>query len=190
MSKPSNAFLIGLKLFAIQLIMVFASVMFMPTFPSLMESNTGMKVYSSITALLFLSSCYSRVWRAGRKDARHVKIYNNHHEDKIGVKYSKALAIGAIASIPNIIVLAALIITSITGEGFITANTVYRLLQSTFMGWLGDDNLTYIPNCIIVTIIPILLSLPAYITGTKDFSLVDKYLPKIIYKKTPDKKNK
>lgn len=190
MSKPTNAFLTGIKLFAIQLVMVFVSIVFMPMFFALIESNTGLKVYSSITALLFLSSYYSRVWHAGRKDAKHVKVYNNHHEDKICVRYSKALAIGAIAAIPNIIALAALIITSIKGEGFGTVNTVYRILQSTFMGWLGNDSLTYIPNCVIITLIPMLLSIPAYITGTKEFSLADKYLPKIIYKKKTNKKNK
>lgn len=186
MSKFTNTFAVALKLFGIQLIVVFASIMLMPTFYSLIDSNNGMKVYSSITALLFLSSYYSRIWHAGRKDAKHVKVYNKHNEDKIQVDYKKGLIIGLIAAIPNIIALIALIITSATG----LTNTIYRILQSTFMGWLGNDNLTYIPNCVIVTLIPILLSIPAYITGTKEFSLSDKYLPKIIYKKKTKKKNK
>ncbi len=186
MSKFTNPYLVALKLFGIQLIVVFASVMLMPTFYTLIASNTGIKVYSSITAFVFLSSYYSRVWGAGKKDAKHVKVYNNHNEDKIAIDYKKCILIGVLAAIPNIIALIALIATSAQG----LTNTVYRILQSTFMGWLGNDNLTYIPNCIIVTLIPILLTIPAYITGTKEFSLTDKYLPKIIYKKKPKKKNK
>lgn len=186
MSKFTNPFIVALKLFGIQLIVVFASVMFMPTFYALIESNTGIKVYSSITAFVFLSSYYSRVWEAGRKDAKHVKVYNKHNEDKIAINYKKCILIGVLAAIPNIIALIALIATSAQG----LTNTVYLILQSTFMGWLVNDNLTYIPNCVIVTLIPILLTIPAYITGTKGFSLTDKYLPKIIYKKKPKKKNK
>ncbi|MBQ6998752.1 MAG: hypothetical protein IJN62_03085 [Clostridia bacterium] len=186
MGKFTNPFLVALKLFGIQLIVVFASVMLMPTFYALIESNTGIKVYSSITAFVFLSSYYSRVWDAGKKDGKHVKVYNKHNEDKIQLDYKKGIIIGLIAAIPNIIGLIALIAASASG----LTNTIYRILQSTFMGWLGNDNLTYIPNCVIVTLIPILLSIPAYITGTKEFSLTDKYLPKIIYKKKPKKKNK
>ncbi len=186
MGKFTNPYILALKLFGIQLIIVFASVMLMPTFYSLIDSNGGMKVYSSITALIFLSSYYSRVWEAGKKDAKHVKVYNKHNDDKIALDSKKSVLIGVLAAIPNIIALIALIISSASG----LTNVFYRILQSTFMGWLGNDNLTYIPNCVIVTIIPILLTIPAYIAGTKEFSITEKYLPKIIYKKKPKKKNK
>lgn len=192
MGKFTNPYTLALKLFGIQLIVMFASIMFLPSFYALIDTNTGMKVYSSVTALVFLSSYYSGIWNAGRIDAKHVKVYNKHNDDKKEINYSKAIIVGLLAAIPNIIAVIALTITSVTGNGFELMNMIYRILQSTFMGWLGNDNLTYVPNCYIVTIIPILLAIPAYYTGTKEFSLSEKYLPKIIYKRQPkkDKKNK
>ena len=193
MGKFTNPYTLALKLFGAQLIVVFASVMFLPTFYSLIDSNTGMKIYSSVTALVLLSTYYSNVWHSARKDAKHVKVYNKHNEDQKEIKYSKSVLIGVLAAFPNIIAVIALTVTASMGrteDGFIYMNMIYRVLQSPFMGWLGNDNLTYIPNCYIVTIIPILLTIPAYITGTKEFSLAEKYLPKIVYKKQPKKDKK
>ena len=61
--------------------------------------------------------------------------------------------------------------------------------MSHFVGWLGNDNLTYIPNCVIVTVIPIILGIFGYVAGTKNYSVIEKYLPKLVYKNT-DSKNK
>ena len=190
MGKFENPYILALKLFGAQLIVTFASIMFLPTFFSLVDSNAGMKVYSSVTALIFLSTYYSNIWHAGRKDAKHVKVYNKHNEDQKKLNYSKGVIVGLLAAIPNIIAVIALTITSATGNGFDMMNMIYRVLQSTFMGWLGDDNLTYIPNCYIVTIIPVLLAIPAYYAGTISFSLGEKYLPKIIYKQPTKKERK
>ncbi len=194
MGNFTNPYILALKLFGTHLVIMLASIIFMPTFSALIDSNIGIKVYSSVTALFFLSAYYSSVWNAGRKDAKHVKVYNKHNEDKKVIKYSKGIVVGLLAAIPSIILLIILTVTAIIGQGYDWANVVYRVFQSIFMGWLGNDNLTYIPNCYIITLIPILLAVPAYIAGTKEYSLLEKYLPKIIYKRTPkkdaDKKNK
>ena len=96
-----------------------------------------------------------------------------------------------VAIVPNIIALIALAIASATGNGWVITNIIYRVIQSPFFGWLGNDDFTYVPNCVIITFIPPLFALPAYITGTKEFSIIEKYLPKLVYKKKNDnKKNK
>ena len=185
MNKPKNAIILGIKLFGLQLVLAMASIGFMGATIGFLTGNLSSKIYSSLTALAFLYAYYHSVWDTGRKDMMYIKVYNNHHDEKMSVSYLRPFLIGIIYSTPNIIALVALAIAGTDG----TVNFVYRLLQNCFLGWLGNDNLTYIPNCIIVTIIPLLITIPAYIAGTKEFSVLDKYLPKLIYK-TPEKKNK
>lgn len=189
MSKPSNAITVGIKIFGMQLFAALIAVLFMGTFSNFISSNTGMKIYSTITAGIFIGFYYSEIWNAGKKDAKHVKVYNKHHEDSISIGYSKCLIMALVAIVPNIIALIALAIASSTGNGWTATNIIYRIIQSPFFGWLGNDNFTYVPNCVIITFIPPLFAFPAYITGTKEFSIMEKYLPKIVYK-NKNKKNK
>lgn len=185
MSKPANPYILGLKLFGIQIIVTLVAVLFMGTFAGIVDNNLGMKIYSSVTALIFLSAYYSRFWQAGKTDAKHVKVHNKFNDDKISIKYSKVIIPLVIWLVPNAIALIFLCVCGTHG----TANVVYRLFQGTYLGWLGNDNLTYIPNCFIVTLLPCLLAFPAYFAGTKEFSVTERYLPKLIYKQ-PEKKNK
>ena len=185
MGKKLNPVTLGLKLFLYQLIFVFASVAFMGTFAFALDSNVGAKTYSTVTALLFLTVYYKVVWSAAQKEGRRIKIHNKNNENKIKPNFLNPLFIGISASAVNI---AALLMICIFGTSSYF-NVAYRILQSTFIGWLGDDNLTYIPNCIIVTLIPIALTFPAYFTGLKQFSFTEKVVPWIVYKK-PSSKNK
>lgn len=185
MNKPKNPVFLGIKLFGLQLVLAMASIGFMGATVSFLTSNLSAKIYSSLTALAFLYAYYHSVWDTGRRDMMYIKVYNNHHDDKMSVSYTRPLIAGIVYTIPNVIALVALAVSGTHG----TMNFIYRLLQNCFLGWLGDDNLTYIPNCIIVTIIPLLITIPAYIAGSKEFSIIDKYLPKLIYK-NPEKKNK
>lgn len=186
MSQPSNALKVGIKIFVMQLFAALISLLFMGTFVNFIGSNLGMKIYSTVTAGILLGFYYSEMWGAGKKDAKHVKVYNKYNEDSISINKFKWIVIAVIALIPNIIALATLIIADANG----ITNTIYRFFQCPFLGWLGDDGLTYIPNCVIITFIPPLFAYPAYITGTKEFSLMEKYLPKIVYVDKNKKKNK
>jgi len=183
MGESPKTFNVVLRLFCVQFIVILISVLFMESFVGMISSNTGVKVYSTITAAIYLCVYYSKVWNAGRKDAKHVKVYNNHHEDKISVNNLKGLTVGILAAIPNIIALTAVAITKLTGSSYYSvANPILRILQTPFIGWMGNDNLTYIPNCVIITLLPIILSAPAYIAGVKNFSVTEKYLPMLVYK--------
>ena len=185
MGKKLNPFTLGMKLFLYQLIFVFASVAFMGTFAFALDTNIGAKTYSTVTALLFLVVYYRVVWDAAAREGRRVKNHNKHSEEKIKLSPSLPLYIAVSAAAVNI---CALFLLCALGADS-SFNIIYRVLQSTFIGWLGDDNLTYIPNCIIVTLIPIALTFPAYFTGLKQFSFTEKVVPWIVYKK-PSSKNK
>ena len=185
MNKPKNPIILGIKLFGLQLVLAMVSIGFMGATVSFLTTNLSAKIYSSLTGLAFLYAYYHTVWDTGRRDMMYIKVYNNHHDEKMAADYKRPLIMGIVYTIPNIIALVALAVMGTHS----TMNFVYRLLQNCFLGWLGDDNLTYIPNCVIVTFIPLLISIPAYLAGTKEFSIIDKYLPKLIYK-NPDKKNK
>ena len=185
-SKPTNPYILGLKLFGIQLVMALVSVLFMGSFSRFLGSNTGMKIYSSFTAFFYLSSYYSAVWQAGRKDIKHAKVQHNINGSKINGRSSTWIISSIIAAIPNMVFLIILYINGAQGK----LNIFYRLLQSCFLGWLGDDYLTYLPNCLIVTLIPFVLSFIGYLAGTKEFVFLEKYLPMLIYKKKDDKKKK
>lgn len=186
MTKPTNPYILGLKFIGIQIIITLVAVLFMGSFAGIVDNNLGMKIYSSVTALIFLSAFYSRFWQAGKADAKHIKVHNKHNDEKISIKYSSVAISAVIWLVPNVIMLILLCVYGTHG----TVNVVYRIFQGTYLGWLGNDNLTYIPNCFIVTILPCLLVFPAYFAGTKGFSFIERYLPMLIYKQPDKKKNK
>ncbi len=194
MGKSFKTPRVALRLFGVQLIIIAISVMFMGSYDGFLTSTAGRHLYSTITALIYLGVYYSRVWHAGRGDMKNAVIHNRYNEDKIYPKYSKGLIVGILAQIPNIIVLLILIYTASTGsESAATFNATYRILQSGFVGLFSNDIesfLTNIPGYIVVIIIPILLGIPAYFAGVKDFSVVERYLPVLVYKKEEDNKNK
>ncbi len=178
------------RLLGVQLVLIIISVLFMESFVAIISSQAGLKIYSTITAFIYLCVYYSKVWKAGDKDRKTVKVYNDRHDDKISINKLKGLYAGVLAAIPNIFMLIAVAIAGAKGSSsYSVVNPIYRILMTHFVGWLGNDNLTYIPNCIIVTVIPIILGVLAYIAGTKKYSVIEKYLPKLVYKNT-DNKNK
>lgn len=178
------------RLIGVQLILIIISVLFMESFAGIISSSAGLKIYSTITAFIYLCLYYSKVWKAGDKDRKAVKIYNDHHRHKISLNNFKGLYAGLLAAVPNICLLVLVAVAGANGSKvYSVVNPIYRILMTHFVGWLGNDNLTYIPNCVIVTVIPIILGVFAYIAGTKNYSVMEKYLPKLVYKNT-DSKNK
>ena len=193
MGKSSKTFSVVLRLWGVQVLLIIISILFMGSFGGMLESSIGRKVYSVVTAFIYLGTYYSRVWNAGRKDVKNMVIYNNHHENQIRIKQTKSIIIGLLAAIPNIAALAVYIWASATGSSIAgAANSIFRFLQSAFVGLFGVDTpyTSNLPMYIIVTVLPIITSIPAYFAGTKDFSVTERYLPMLIYKKEDGNKNK
>lgn len=187
--KRFNIFKFVGNLLLAQLILIVISVLFLESFPALLESNNGRKLYSTVTATMYFCTYYSKAWNAGKKDFKAAKLYNNHHDDKITLNYLKGIIAGIIAAVPNIILLVCHAVALSKGHINSGFNIAYRVLNSHFIGWLGNDNLTYIPNCIILISVTILLGGVAYFAGTKEFSVTEKYLPMLVYKNGGKEKN-
>lgn len=172
-----------LRLFGVQLVVIIISVLFMESFVGMISSVVGIKIYSTITAAIYLCVYYSKVWKAADKDRKLIKLHNDHHDEKISPKRLKGLYAGLLAAVPNICMLIAVAVTGATKSSLYSVfNPIYRILMTPFIGWLGNDNLTYIPNCIIITLIPVVLGIFAYLAGLKNFSVIEKYLPILVYK--------
>ncbi|MBE7031249.1 MAG: hypothetical protein E7409_07485 [Ruminococcaceae bacterium] len=192
----TNIFKEGSKVFGMHLAFMMIALVFMPTFGFLLDGNIGRKVYALITGFLALSAAYSVAWKAGRKDERYAISQNKHipaGEQALSCNRRKGLWIGLIGSIPTI---AALVVYIYAWQGgtdtefYAYVNMAYRIYHSAFLGFLGDDNLTYIWNCVIVTCIVPLLCTAAYVAGIKQFSVSEWLMPRVLYKKKKDQSAK
>lgn len=181
------------KLFGLHLVFALASVLFLGSFAFVAGNEIASKIYSSITALIYLSALYSSVWQAGRKDWRFLHVANKNlpPEQQGKLNLWKGLIIGLFAAIPSVFMLGLFVHASHTGGMYYAwVNMAYRIYQSAFLSWLGNDNLSYFWNCVIVTAIPPVLSGIAYVAGTKQFSVIERYLPGLVYKKKKTNKTK
>lgn len=182
---------VALRLFGVQLIVIVISVMFMGSFDGFLTYTAGRRLYSTVTALIYLGTYYSKVWNTGRADMKNAVIHNKYNEDKIKLNYSKGLIVGLLAQIPNATVLLILIYTASVGsDSASTVNAIYRVLQSAFVGLLSNDIESFLTNLsgyIVVMIIPVLMGIPAYFAGVKNFSVIERFLPVLVYKKESDK---
>lgn len=181
------------KLFGLHLVYALASLLFIGSFSFIVNHSIAAKIYSSVTALLYLSTVYSFVWQAGRKDVRYILVQSKHapEAEQRQVPVWKGLWIGLLASIPSVIMLGVFVHASHTGGMYyVWVNMAYRLYQCSFLNWLGEDNFSYFWNCVIVTMIPPVLSGIAYFAGTKQFSVMERYLPAVVYKKKKTNKSK
>lgn len=185
----------SLKLFGLHVMFAIVSILFLGSFSFVATSEVGSKIYSAVTALLYLSTLYSFVWQAGRKDVRYLGVLKKHLENEADcekINPWKGLWIGLLASIPSFIMLGLFIHASHAGGMYyVWVNVSYRIYQAAFLSWLGNDNLSYFWNCVVVTVLVPLLSGVAYFMGTRQFSITERYLPGLIYKKKKtDKENK
>ena len=181
------------KLFGLHLVYALVSLLFIGSFSFVVNHSLAAKIYSSVTALLYLSTVYSFAWQAGRKDVRYALMQNKHAPEAEWQRVSvwKGLWIGLLAAIPSVIMLCVFVHASHTGGMYyVWVNMAYRMYQCSFLNWLGEDNFSYFWNCVIVTAIPPVTTAVAYFAGTKQFSVVERYLPALVYKKKKTNKTK
>ncbi len=179
--------------FLLQLIFSALAFFFTPWFSWLHDK---MYLFSIITAWLYLGALHSTFWQLGRKDMKNIVIANNHVAE--GEELSKPkLYTGAVLGLFLLIFNIILVVMASFNFDVVKYNPatdsqifspslifmVHRFLISPFMGFLpASYGGEYVLRCIIICFIMYIPCVVAYITGTYDFSLLDKYFHKIIYK--------
>lgn len=172
-------------LFGEQLIFDFLSLFFLSICPWALNGGMWKIIYTVVIGLIYLSSIYTYSWRISAKDYRTYKSTKKREPDS-DIKYriyTGFVYSGGILAVNIILLIAALN----TGMIF---NAVYRILNFSFMGLIIDDNNKIsVLGGIIAAILPVIASGIGYIAGRYDFSITEKYLSNIVYKKKPVKKS-
>ena len=150
------------------------------------------KLFSLFTAFLLIWAIHSTFWQLGNKDRKNIVIKNNHL-DRGESPFKQNRLKGAIIGLPYLVLnVMFLIITCLCNTDILV--TIESVLQFTFSGFLPlpGDNLGreyFIPR-LIVCFIMYIPCVTAYFSGSYNFSLTEKILPKIIYKTRSDEKGK
>ena len=180
----TNLELLGLQIFFAVLSMFFVE------FFSWMQ---GLKwIYSLLTGWLFLGAVHSTFWQMGNKDYKNNVIVNNYIEnesEKVKLSMLGGAKTGFWFFIINvIIVLATLVFDKGSGYGDVLF-LIHRVMLFPLAGFLPETaNKFYWYVCIILCVVMYIPCITAYISGAHNFSLTEKYVPKIIYK-NPNKKD-
>lgn len=181
---------IAFELFGLEIFFSVISLFFYPFF----EWMHNDIIYSIFTAWLFLGAVHSTFWQLGNKERKNIAILNNHLKDGENPIKQNMLTGAKIALSFFAVNLVVVIIAYILGK----SNwfwIVHRIFQFTFAGFLGSAKLSakYIMNGFLICLAMYIPCITGYISGAHNFSLIEKYFPKIIYKqkkKTNDPKKK
>lgn len=152
------------------------------------------KVVSAITTVIFASMVYSAGWNEGRRDSR--KVGESFPDFKSAVK--AALMCGGITLVLLLVRIAVYHIKPTSwapvGEGYemvvvksgalAACDIIYRLWNYYFIGFMLDSTLL---SYFLPVLFPVLIYPAAYKVGLKRFSVIERYLPQLVYK---PKKNK
>ena len=169
--------LVNLECIGLQIL---ASVFFIIFYNHIMPP----KLYSIFTIWLFLWAVYSTFWQLGNKDRKNTIIKNNHlniGESPLKQNRLKGAIIGFPYFIFNILIL--LITCVFNNDILITVQSFLLLTFSGFLPYATDTlgNEYFIPR-LIVCVIMYISCIAAYFSGSFNFSITDKILPKLIYK--------
>lgn len=181
MSFKKNYIKVMLELFGLELFFgLISDVFFMNYFYWL-----NPKIYSVFTAWLMLWAMHSALWQLGNKDRKRIKIENNHLKD--GEKpHKQKMYMGALIALPffavNLIFVLVTCISNLDSLIF-----VHTLVHFTFVGFISSPdysgfNADYLISSICVCLVMYIPCITAYISGAHNFSLIEKYVPRIIYK--------
>lgn len=142
--------------------------------------STGKIVYTvgtqSIIVIILGAFVYSQLWKKGNKDFQNVKI-GRVTEDKL-----RGLKIGLIASIPQLISFACLLVPKFKTAFFKLANYHFFITNDAIIGDVklaGDLQITKLLLLFLPLLIVPVLSAVSYVIGYKDIILTEK----IVYKK-------
>ena len=148
-------------------------------------------IYTVFTAWLFMFPLYSTYWKLGNKDGKMIIIHNRNLKAGDEPK-KKNLFKGALIALPYFMINIILLLLT-----YYTNNDILLIIETAitfpFAGFLPPltDILgaKYLLSRLIVCFAIYLTCILGYMTGIINFSLLDKYYIKIIYKNTPKKEN-
>ena len=180
-------FKIILYTFADYIIFAIVSLVLLTSIFSFVLKGGVLKIIcTALTALMAWSSLYSYYWNNSRKDWRYIKS-----ETKRNPQFKRTFKpyLGFLCSLPFVIVNAVLAFLALAKEGIYAV--VFRILNVCCMGFMMDDKGTlYAAGVIVVVIMPLVVSTAGYIVGKTGFSVTERYLPWLIYKKPKKKEEK
>ena len=140
------------------------------------------RIFTVIMSLGYFSAAYSLGWRAGKRESRLSEI-----SPSLATAFWGGF-LGIFPSILSFIIMAIGRIFKLSGIIFDIADGVYTFLHFHFF---------YFIKCyrehLVVFIVPIILVLLlypiGYYFGTKKFSFIERYFPKVFYKENNKKDN-
>jgi len=143
--------------------------------------------YSIFTGWLFLGAVHSTFWQMGNKDYKNNVIYNNNLDENIpkrklsmlgGLKYGSGFFV-----INVLIGLFTMLFDFNIEKGLGVLALLHRIMLLPLSGFIPDVTKSYYwIGCFLLYIVMYIPCITAYISGAHNFSLTEKYVPKIIYK--------
>ncbi len=174
---------ITLEIIGLQIFFSVLSFIFAPFF-SWMDNWEW--IFSFFTGWLFLGSVHATFWQLGNKDRKNIAIENNHlREGEIPhkINYLKGLKVGSVFFFINLLVV---VLTLFFESAPVFGNAIYmihRIMLGSLMGFLPQSvSVSYWLICFLLCFVMYIPCITAYVSGSKNFSLTEKIVPRIIYK--------
>lgn len=175
---------INLEMFGLQIIAFVFSFYFL-------ISVIPIYIYSIFTGFLFIWALHSTYWQLGNKD-RKMNIIKNNNLSEGEVPHKLFLFKGALIALPHFLINVIYVFISNTYETGLPL-TIQRFAMFPFIGFLDifetDYNWGYLGANLLGCLLMYVPCTFAYMSGCKNISIIEKIVPKIIYK-NPEKAKK
>lgn len=170
----------ALFIFAEHLAFTFLTFVFVtPFFSWAVDPGRKRVVFSIIMGLLYMSALYSNSWRNAGKDYRSFKVKMRTNPDECG-KFN--IYAGFLYAVPYALFFVAFSAVAVRAGGLTLV--IYKLLNLSLAGIVLDSaNNVSIAGSAVVSIFSIAFSGAGYIVGKSGFSISEKIIPKLVYKK-------
>lgn len=166
--------------------LIFALVTFImltTILPFALKGGIAKIICTAITALMAWASLYSYYWNNARKDWRFIKSEKKRNPEFTG---SFKFYYGFFASLPFTVANAVLAFLAMNRDGIYAV--VFKIINVCCMGFImNDESVLNIAGVAVAVFMPLLVCTIGYIVGKTGFSITDRYLPWLIYKKPKDK---
>ena len=166
----------------------FAMLIIVPLEPlsNIMNTTVG-----AVAVFFYAVTIYSAGWNFGKSDSRRTADTINSdkpkylHGEELKVRFIRMIKASLLATIPTLILLGIRIITPYFTEEIVVAlsNMIYRFWLAPFNPFFKDFEygITFI-YFLPIFFMPIFTTL-GYKVGLTRFSVLEKFLPKVLYKK-------